>query len=134
MDIPLGRRPTLKLPADYLAIITDGASALRSVGQALRGAAAQNSATPELWLSIRDVEGLADRIGWLPDEEWRAGAAHLLITGQDVGVLEELVANPAAVGYRSDAEATAKLARLHAFLRRYCAGEFEREKRQVNER
>ena len=119
----------MKLPSDYLKFVTGGTHALRAIGQALRTAAAQDPTTPELWLSIRDVEILADRLASLTDEEWRRGDAILFVTGQDVGVVEELIMNPAVVAGGVPDDRIAALARLHDFLRQYCDGEFEREDR-----
>jgi hypothetical protein len=114
----------VKLPPDYLRLITDGTRVLRSVGRALRASAIQHPETPELWLAVRDVEGLADRIGFTTDTEWRRGSAHLSITGQDVGVLETLLSrrDPPLM---HDKEQIAALARLHGFLRQYCDFEFD---------
>lgn len=117
----------MKLPSDYLAVVGDGASALLAVGRALRNTVAGEPDREELWLSVRDVEGLAGRIADLPDEDWRTGAAGLWVTGQDVGVVEELVAKPVPA-VAVPAELTARLARLHDFLRRYCDGEFESDR------
>jgi hypothetical protein len=112
----------MKLPADYLELVHTGAAALRDLAAQLRGRAAARPDVPELWLSVRDYEGLADRLACPGAREWQVGVT-LLIAGQDFGVLDELIAGcDNAPILPSDSQRTA-LARLRQYLRQY----FDRE-------
>ena len=124
--VRLPRSFPLQLPSDYLRLVTVGTRALRSLGRALRVGTVEHPDAPELWLPVRDIEGLADRLASLIDDEWRCGGSLLLITGQDVGVLEELLnARDRLALPREDCDA---LARLQSFLRQYCDLEFDFER------
>jgi hypothetical protein len=114
----------MKLPADYRELVTNGADALRAIGARLRVRAAQSSAT-ELWLSVRDCEGLAGRLADRGDWEWRHGFAPILISGQDFGVLDELLARGDESPILISEENAAALAQLRRFLRHYCDRQYE---------
>lgn len=117
----------MKLPADYPDVVRAGAAALQALGSSLRNAAAADADAPELWLSIRDVEGLAGRLLESTDWEWRHGAADVFLSPQDLGVLNELLVlqSIGPVGLGGD-DLTA-LARMRDFLRQYSAGGFALE-------
>jgi hypothetical protein len=115
----------MKLPDDYLELVSTGAAVLRMLAAQLRERAAAQADAPELWLAIRDYEGLAARLTDTDEWAWRRGFADTLISGQDLGVLDELLArgNDAPI-LASDEQASA-LARLRRFLRQYRDREFE---------
>ena len=115
----------MKLPADYLDLVSTGAAVLRAVGAELRLRAAAQPNAPELWLSVRDYEGLAGRLAASDDWEWRRGFAGLFITGQDFGVLDELLAQNNDSSVLLSEEQASALARLRNFLRQYRDREFE---------
>ncbi|HEY9230301.1 MAG TPA: hypothetical protein VIP11_26855 [Gemmatimonadaceae bacterium] len=109
----------LKLPLDYPEIVSAGVGALRGIGARLRADADRRAGDANLWLSVRDIEGLADRLDGMGDWEWQNGFADLLVTSQDVGMLDDLVTGGVATNQ------PAVLAPLRDLLRRYCDGEFE---------
>lgn len=120
----------LRLPQEYPEIVAAGARALWAVEARLRAAALQHPEAPELWLAVRDVDGLAMRLDATSEWEWRRGFADASVTGQDLGVLDELLRDAGAPPYLdatrpARAEERASLARLRAFLGSYCGGEFE---------
>ena len=77
-------------PTDFMGIVRDGARLLQSLAGQLRVRAERTPDEPELWLSVRDLEGLAGRLSEADEWQWRNGFATLLIGGQDLGVLDEL--------------------------------------------
>jgi hypothetical protein len=118
----------MRLPTGYFEIIADGAALLRAVAAQLRAEAARRPSTPELWLAVRDFEGLAGRLAETQRRDWESGFANLLITGQDLGALDDLiatgvVANGQSVVAMSSSQAE-RLARLEDFLRRYLGRDF----------
>jgi len=115
----------MKLPSDYLHTVRLGARILRALGTRLRGAAAKKSETPELWLSVRDFEGLAGRLADTTDWEWRNGFADILISPQDFGLLDDLLARGDVGSVRLSREQATALVSLRRFLRQYCDREFE---------
>jgi hypothetical protein len=115
----------MKLPADYFELVGNGVAALRQLAGQLRVRAAEEPNAPELWLSVRDYEGLAGRLADSDEWEWRGGFASILISGQDFGVLDELLARRDGSPILASEEQAAALARLRQFLRRYCDREFE---------
>lgn len=116
----------MKLPADYLDTINTGAAILLALGAQLRMKAAADPDAVELWLSIRDYEGLAGRLTDSDEAEWRGGWVNLLISGQDSGVLDELIARSDDSPVLVSEEQASSLARLRRFLRQYRDLEFER--------
>lgn len=115
----------MKLPADYLEIIKTGAAALRALGAEIRLETAADPDAAELWLSVRDYEGLASRLADSDESEWHGGCVNLLISGQDFGVLDELISrSDNSRVLVSDEQATA-LARMRRFLRQYRDSDFE---------
>jgi hypothetical protein len=115
----------MKLPSDYLALVRVGATVLHSVGARLRDAAAADPGDPELWLSVRDFEGLAARLVEPTDWEWRHGVADHHITPQDFGVLDEVLARRHSGPVQVADDDLISLVRLDAFLRQYSGGVFE---------
>jgi hypothetical protein len=115
----------MKLPADYLEIIDEGAAVLRALGAQLRREIAANPNAPELWLSVRDYEGLAGRLADSDESEWHGGWVNLLLSGQDFGVLDELIARSDDPPVLVSSEQAAALSRMRRFLREYCDREFE---------
>lgn len=121
----------LRLPAGYLDIVGDGAQILRTLGTALRAEAERRPAAPELWLSVRDLEGLAERLAGPGEWEWEHGFADMMMNSQDLAVIDELLgagANAAAYGARRITGAQREsLARLRRFLEQYQDRDFERD-------
>ena len=115
----------MQLPADYLDIIDKGAAVLYALGAQLRLEIAADPNAAELWLSVRDYEGLAGRLADSDESEWRGGWVDLLISGQDFGVLDELIARSDGSPVRVSDEQAAALSRMRRFLRQYCDREFE---------
>ena len=112
----------MTLPSDYLDVVRVAADVLKALGARVRLEAARHPEMPELWLTVRDYEGLAARLAGLDDWSWRNGF-DLEITGQDVGVINEaLEAAPGTSTSLSEAEHRS-LARLKAFLDRYRDGD-----------
>src|SRR5690349_8585255 len=117
----------MKLPPDVLEIIGAGTVVLRTLGAELRARAAAQPNAPELWLAIRDYEGLADRLDLSDERDWKQGFGMGFVSGQDLGVLDEFLAHNDDCPIRvSDAQANS-LARLRRFLQQYRDGSFERE-------
>ena len=121
----------MRLPTGYLDIVGDGAAVLRSLGTALRAEAERRPEAPELWLSVRDLEGLAERLAGTDEWEWEHGFAHLMTNSQDFAVIDELLgagASAAGHGTRRVTGAQAEsLVRLRRFLERYHDRDFERD-------
>lgn len=115
----------MQLPSDYLEVVRLGATALVMLGGRLRDVAAKKPELPELWLSVRDFEGLAGRLLELDDRDWRRGYADIMMAPQDFGVLDELLARGGAEHAPVSREYEMALTRLREFLRRYCDREFE---------
>ena len=74
---------------------------------------------------MRDYEGLAGRLEYWDESEWRRGAAAVLLGGQDFGVLDELLARGDESPIQMSDQQAAALARMRQFLRQYCDHEFE---------
>jgi hypothetical protein len=112
----------MRLPSNYREIVAAGVAVLRSVSADVRTAATARPHAPELWLVVRDHEGLAGRLADLDEREWRDGFAVMFITGQDIGVLDELLKSGGSLGASSVLSLTsqqmASLTRLREFLQR----------------
>jgi hypothetical protein len=106
----------MKPPSDYLDIVAEGARILHSLGAQLRARAEARPDTPELWLIVRDLEGLAGRLVDSTAEEWQEGSTVLLISGQDIRVLDDIVAGNRPL----TAQEVRFLARLRDFLQTCC--------------
>ena len=117
----------MQLPSDYLDVVKAGAAALREIGVQLRAVAERSPNTPELWLSVRDYEGLAARLADPDDWEWRHGFADLLLSPQDFGVLDELLSEDPTGPALLPAARRVAVARLREFLTQYDSREFEFE-------
>jgi hypothetical protein len=115
----------MQFPSNYLEIIAQGAGALRSVAIRLRGEAVRHPEAPELWLVVRDCENLAARLNASDDSFWRDGLAAGLITGQDLGVVSDLLAKERHPLIVIPAAEAVSLARLSGFLRPYLERGFE---------
>lgn len=112
----------MKLPLNHSDIVAAGTNALRVIGGQLRAEAERRVDAPELWLSVRDGEGLAGRLESMDEWEWTNGHLSLVINPQDLAVLDELVnADADANGHEAHSvspEARDQLASLRAFLGR----------------
>ena len=119
----------MKLPPEYFEIVAEGAVILRTIAAKLRAEAARRPRTPELWLAVRDLEGLLGRLAAIERRDWESGSAILLITGQDLGALDDLTGTGVAAEGMSvvamPANHVASLSRLMDFLRRYLDRDFE---------
>jgi hypothetical protein len=82
-------------PPDFRRTVTAGSATLREVGGEVRGIATKRPDAPQLWLVVRDLEGLAGRLAIIDESE--EGFLNL-VTGQDLGVLDELIANRVPLG------------------------------------
>ena len=115
----------MQLPSDYLAIVNRGAGALHSVAARLRVEAGRDPSEPQLWLAVRDCEGLAERLVGLDDWTWRHGYSDFSVTGQDLGVLDELLADEAQPVHALSGDETTLLKHLRDFLQGYFDRAFE---------
>jgi hypothetical protein len=119
----------MRMPQGYAEIVAAGTRTLRSVEARLRSEAGRHPEAPELWLTIRDVAGLAWRLETMDEWEWRTGFADMMINGQDLGVLDELVVVASSPEVHTCATAHGReregLIRLRAFVGSYCGGEYE---------
>lgn len=120
----------MTLPSEYSEIVGAGVNALRLIGGQLRTEAARRADAPELWLAVRDVEGLAERLSAMEQNDWLIGFINLMVTPQDFAVLDELVETrpeaPHSAALRVvSIEARDSLAFLSKFLRRCRDSEFD---------
>ena len=118
------------LPSDYSSIVAEGVSALREFAAEVRARAEREPNAPELWLTVRDIGGLAERLRESDDWAWQTGAADWL-SPADLGVLATLRESGGEPSpYRGEAierpRATA-ISALHDFLAQYLARAFEFE-------
>jgi len=114
-------------PSDSLSIVAEGVSALRVVGLRLRAEAAARADVSEIWLSIRDVEGLAGRLSDMDQSDWESGFASFWTNSQDVAVLNELAEGdltlPSGGSFpASSADLRESLTRLRDILARHQPG------------
>ena len=102
---------------------------LRSISTEVRAAATKRSDAPELWLVVRDLEGLAGRLADLDGREWLDGFGATFVTGQDLGVLDELLTKDVALQRASVVSLTSQqatsLTRLREFLQRHRDGTYD---------
>lgn len=121
----------MTLPPEYSEIVGAGLNALRLIGGQLRTEAARRADAPELWLAVRDVEGLAERLSAMDQNNfWQIGFINLMVTPQDFAVLDELVETRPEAPHSAtlrivSIEARDSLALLSKFLRRCRNGEFD---------
>lgn len=114
----------MNLPSDYREVVEAGAAVLQALGAQLRRAASTQTDRPELWLAVRDYEGLAGRLSYADDEEWRQGRVGIMLSGQDFGVLDELIDGTHLDAIQlSEGDARA-VACLRSFLRAYSGNAF----------
>jgi len=118
------------LPSGYSKVLLQGARALREVAAELRARAEREVDAPELWLTVRDVAGLAERLRESDDWGWQTGFGGDL-SPADLGVLATLCESRGDPSpYRDDASDSPNavaIATLHDFLTRYLDGDFEFE-------
>jgi hypothetical protein len=120
------------LPANCVQVVSAGVLALRRLEARLRADAARPGADPALWLAVRDVGGLADRLAATDASEWRTGRAQLIVTPQDLAVVAEWASAEAAeASPYADAPAPealtgrgGALGALRAFLQGYLTDAF----------
>ena len=119
------------LPSGYSKILVDGVRALRDFAAELRARAEREPDAPELWLTVRDVAGLAERLRESDDWAWQTGAADAELSPADLGVLaalRELTGNASPYrGAANDSQRVAAIAALHRFLTQYLDDAFEFE-------
>jgi hypothetical protein len=113
----------MKLPADYPLIVASAVAVLHAVSKEVRAEAARQPDAPELWLVVRDLDGLADRVAGQSDWEWENGFGAMFIAGQDFGALDELLTMGVPLRETTIVSLTpdqaASLARLRTFLHNY---------------
>ena len=113
----------MRLPVEYSEIVGAGVATLRAVSTEVRAAATRRSDAPELWLVVRDLDGLASRLADLDEQEWLDGFGATFVTGQDLGVLDELLKKGVPLQGSSvvslTSQQTTSLTRLREFLQRY---------------
>lgn len=121
------------LPLDYQCIVDDAARLLMCVAERLRLAADDNHEKPELWLNVRELKGLGERLCATEEWEWRRGSGASWIGGQDFGVLDELMSGDApyvTVLSPLTEDQMAILERARCFLQRYHDREYLREEKE----
>ena len=92
----------------------------------------RNTASPEQVLTLRDVAGLSGRLAETLPENWRSIWTMSPFTGQDLGVLAELIEEYEAPSpYRDDRDASIRQSRaqrlqaLYDFLDAWDAAEYD---------
>lgn len=104
-------------------ILADGVAALRWAAARIRDRATREPESGPLWLEVRNLDGLADRIQAIDADGWKLGHAGFFVTGQDLGVLTEWLDDHAEEaqfqGGGVYAPQTAALRSLLAFLTWY---------------
>lgn len=119
----------MRLPTDYQRIVAEGVDVLHSLSAELRAEAERRPEAPQLWLAVRDLEGLAARLAQADEWEWQHGFAGNWINGQDFGVLDELLTVGEHASDHAPRGVTGTqvrfLTRLRHFLQQYCDREFE---------
>ena len=128
----------MNLPPDYPDILAAGVAALRAVSKEVRVEVSRRADAPELWLIVRDLEGLADRVASIDDWEWQNGFGDMFLAGQDFGALDELLRvgvplRGAGIVFLTPNQSTS-VARLRAFLNAYATCRFDSDDPQPNER
>ena len=121
------RETAMPLPPDFQQILAAGATTLAAIATRARVLASANPQSPELWLSVRDFEGLAGRLAETDTDEWEEGFAHVVFGGQDLGVLDELLGghgDSMTSPYGVTATELSALRRARTFLGDYQAGKF----------
>lgn len=117
-----------------LAVLAGGVKALRHIEAELRTRAERQPESPELWLTVRDVNSLVGRLRESDDWAWQTGLADAELTPADLVVLSALLTpgsedSPYRDGNAggSGGSSLAAIRLLHDFLARYMNGEFELE-------
>jgi hypothetical protein len=76
------------LPASFYSTIAAGTRALLAEENRLRKLSCNGD--PRVLLALRDVSGLRMRLDYEAREMWEEGWGFTIVTGQDIGVLNEL--------------------------------------------
>ena len=101
------------LAPNYWQILQEGVAALNELAAEIGARVERGVAQPEELLTLRDITGLSGRLGGTTPEEWKTVWADDAFTGQDVGVLTELVAEyDAPSPYRDEPAASVRRARV----------------------
>ena len=110
------------LPSHFEQILADGLRALRMAEADLRASAAASYEPGPILLEVRNVGGLADRLGDTAPSEWRSGSIPWF-NSQDVAVVRELadsftaeLSHNAGESYRDRLDAVGHLRALATFL------------------
>ena len=97
---------------NYWHILQDGIAALDELTAEITNAVERNVASPEQVLTLRDVAGLSGRLAGTTPEDWRSMWMMSPFTGQDLGVLAELIEEYEAPSpYRDDRNASVRQSR-----------------------
>ena len=120
------------LAPDYWHILQEGIAALDELAAEITTAVERNVASPERVLTLRDVAGLSARLEEMTPEHWRSSWTMSPFTGQDLGVLSELIEEYEAPSpYRDDLDASVRTSRaqrlraLYDFLDAWDASEYD---------
>lgn len=114
----------MKPPANFIDVVNSGARLLQTLGARLRVQAEATPESPELWLSVRDLEGLGGRLVDFEEWQWSRGMANLFVTGQDFGVLDELLDDSASPIRLTHPERDV-LRAFRRYLQHACDGDFD---------
>ena len=112
-------------PVDFMRMVHDAATLLWSLGRELRAEAEKAPDRAELWLSTRDFEGLATRLGDADEWQWRNGFASLVVGGQDLAVLDEILLGSALMPRSLTSAEQNVLRSLRQFLHQATNGSFK---------
>ena len=117
---------------NYWHILQEGIAALDELSAEITAAVERNVASPEQVLTLRDVAGLSARLAETTQEHWRSIWTMSPFTGQDLGVLSELIEEYELPSpYRDDRDASVRQSRaqrlraLHDFLDAWDATEYD---------
>ena len=117
---------------NYWHILQEGIAALDEIAAEIIAAVDRNVASPEQVLTLRDVAGLSARLAETTPEYWRDIWTMSPFTGQDLGVLAELIEEYEAPSpYRDDPDASGRQSRaqrlrgLHNFLDAWDSSEYD---------
>ena len=106
------------LDPNYWHILQEGIAALKELAAEIGAKVERGVAQPEELLTLRDITGLSGRLDGTAPEAWKTEWGDDAFTGQDIGVLTELVAEyDAPSPYRDEPGASV----LQARVERLCA-------------
>ena len=83
-----GRVQTIGSSAD---VLRRGCEALNAIGSLLRHVAEASPDRPQLWLDVRDLEGIVVRLTAAEQFAWDPQFARGMMTGQDLAILDMLI-------------------------------------------